>query len=180
MLHHNRVHARASRRAESGETAGTRRVRTKSIALASVAGALLIGVPTVLVGVGSPAGAAVPAPVPTFPDNLNVFPNRDFVSIDGYSEHAGQPATVTVTRSAVGVIGAATGIVSGGDVAFEVNHPGGICWGAGGGPNVTPDIQPHDVVSISFNGVAVGATTVRARKPTPCKRQCRHVAGHRS
>jgi len=161
MLHHNRVHARASRRPESGETARTRRVRTTSIALAGVAGALLIGIPTVLVGVGSPAGAAVPAPVPTFPDNLNVFPNRDFVSIDGYSEHAGQPATVTVTRPGVGVIGAATGIVSGGDVAFEVNHPGGICWGASGGPNVTPDIQPHDVVSISFNGIAVGATTVQ-------------------
>jgi len=162
MLHHHRVNARARRRPETGGTAAsTRRIRTKPIALAGLVGALLIGVPTVLVGVGSPAGAAVPAPVPTFPDNLNVFPNRDFVSIDGYSEHAGQPATITVTRPGVGVVGAATGIVSGGDVAFEVNHPGGICWGAGGGPNITPDILPGDVVSISFNGVAVGATTVQ-------------------
>jgi len=162
MLQHHRVHARASRRLQTGGTAANgRRIRTKPIALAGLVGALLIGVPTVLVGVGSPAGAAVPAPVPTFPDNLNVFPNRDFVSIDGYSDHAGQPATVTVTRPGVGVVGAATGIVSGGDVAFEVNHPGGICWGAGGGPNITPDILPGDVVSISFNGVAVGATTVQ-------------------
>ncbi|HEY5423276.1 MAG TPA: fibronectin type III domain-containing protein [Ilumatobacteraceae bacterium] len=162
MLDHDQENARASRSPEPGDTATTRRIRPKSIALAGIAGALLIGVPTVLVGVGAPAGAAVPAPIPTFPDNLNVFPNRDFVSIDGYSEHAGQPATVTVTRPGVGVVGEAVGIVSGGDVAFEVNHPGGICWGnAPGTPNVTPDIQPYDVVSISFNGVAVGATTVQ-------------------
>src|SRR6476646_6426053 len=159
MLHHKRENARASRHLESGETTGSRRIRTKSIALAGIAGALLIGVPTVLVGVGSPAGAAVPAPVPTFPDNLNVFPNRDFVSIDGYSEHAGQPATITVTRPGVGVVGAATGIVSGGDVAFEVNHPGGICWGEGTGLKVTPDIKAGDVVTLTFGSTQAAATT---------------------
>jgi hypothetical protein len=163
MLHQKRENARASCTPETGEAASTRRVRPKSIALAGVAGALLIGVPTVLVGVGSPAAAVttVPAPVPTFPENLNVFPNRDFVSIDGYADHAGQAATIKVTRGDQ-VVGAAVGTVSGGDVAFEVNHPGGICWGnAPGTPNVTPDILPGDVVSIWFNGVAVGATTVQ-------------------
>jgi hypothetical protein len=163
MLHHDQENARASRRPEPGDTAITRRIRPKSIALAGIAGALLIGVPTVLVGVGSPAGAVTtaPAPVPTFPDNLNVFPNRDFVSIDGYSEHAGQAATIKVTRGGL-VVGAAVGTVSGGDVAFEVNHPGGICWGnAPGTPNVTPDILPGDVVSIWFGDTPAGATTVQ-------------------
>ena len=37
-----------------------------------------------------------------------------------------------------------------GDVAFEVNHPGGICWGNGTSLQVTPDIQPGDVVRITI------------------------------
>ena len=160
MHHHIRKNACPSR-PESGATAAIGGFRGKRIALAGLAGALLVGVPTILVGVAAPAGAAGSAPVPTFPDNLNIFPDRDFVSVDGYSEHAGEMATVTVTRPGTGVVGSATGEVSGGDVAFEVNHPGGICWGANGGIDITPDIIPGDVVSISFKGVAVGATTVQ-------------------
>ena len=104
-----------------------------------------------------PASAAVP----TFPDNLLVFPNRDFVSVAGYAEHAGQTATVNVQRPGVGVVGSASAVVSGGDVAFEINHPGGVCWGNGTGLKVTPDILPGDTVSISFAGVVVGDTTVQ-------------------
>lgn len=52
-------------------------------------------------------------------------------------------------------IGAVNGVVSGGPVAFEVNHPGALCWGAGipaGDPlkAITPDIQTGDKVSFSF------------------------------
>ncbi|NUR80094.1 MAG: hypothetical protein HOQ21_06560, partial [Dermatophilaceae bacterium] len=79
-----------------------------------------------------------------------VFPNRDFVSVEGYSEHAGETALVEVTRPGVGVVGSATGKVSGTDVAFEINHPGGVCWGNGTSLNVTPDIIAGDVVSITF------------------------------
>jgi hypothetical protein len=104
----------------------------------------------------SPASAAG---VPTFPDNLLVFPNRDFVSIEGYSGHAGETATVQITRNG-NVMGSAKGVVSGGDVAFEVNHPGGICWGAGTPLNVTPDIQAGDVASISFPDGSSDSTTV--------------------
>ncbi len=93
-----------------------------------------------------PASAAVPA----FPNNVVVFPNRDFVSLEGYSEHAGETAVVEVTRPGVGVVGSAKGVVSGTDVAFEVNHPGGVCWGNGTGLNVTPDILAGDIVSITF------------------------------
>ena len=93
-----------------------------------------------------PASAAVPA----FPNNVVVFPNRDFVSLEGYAEHAGETAVVEVTRAGVGVVGSAKGVVSGTDVAFEINHPGGVCWGNGTGLNVTPDILAGDVVSITF------------------------------
>jgi len=85
--------------------------------------------------------ATASAAVPTFPDNLLVFPNRDFVSVLGYADHAGETATVTVDRPGVGIVGSATGVVSGGDVAFEVNHPGGVCWGNGTALKVTPDIN---------------------------------------
>ena len=94
----------------------------------------------------SPASSAVP----NFPDNLVVFPDRDFVSVEGFAEHGGETATLEVTRPGSGVIGSAKAVVSGTDVAFEVNHPGGVCWGAGTGLAVTPDIRPGDVVSISF------------------------------
>jgi hypothetical protein len=107
------------------------------------------------------AGAAAAA-VPTFPDNLLVFPNRDFITVEGYQSHVGQTATVEVTRPGVGIVGSAQGVVSGGDVAFEINHPGGYCWGAGVlGMDVTPDIQPGDVASIRFGSVAAGETTVQ-------------------
>jgi hypothetical protein len=99
------------------------------------------------------------AAVPAFPDNVVVFPDRDFVTIEGYQDHIGEQATVTVTRSGT-VMGSAVGTVAEGDVAFEINHPGGYCWGAGGGPAVTPDIRKGDKVSIRFADGTNGDTTV--------------------
>ncbi len=119
--------------------------------------ALVVGVPLVLAAGDSSVGAVTPD-LPVFPDNLVVFPNRDFVTIEGFADHAGETGKVEVTRPGVGVVGSAQGVVSGGDVAFEVNHPGGYCWGAGTGLNVTPDILPGDVVSLSFGGTRVAAT----------------------
>jgi hypothetical protein len=100
------------------------------------------------------------AAVPSFPDNLVVFPDRDFVTIEGYQDHIGQTALVEVTRNG-NVIGSAKGVVQAGDVAFEINHPGGYCWGNDTGVNVTPDIRSGDKVNISFAGVAAGDTTVQ-------------------
>ncbi len=99
---------------------------------------------------------AVFAAVPTFPDNIIVFPDRDFISVEGYEEHAGQTALLELTRPGVGLIGSATAIVATGGVAFEVNHPGGVCWGNGTTLKVTPDILAGDVATIKFGGVAVG------------------------
>ena len=105
------------------------------------------------------------AVVPAFPDNITIFPDRDFVSIDGFAEHAGEQITIEVRRPAVGLVGSAIGTtasaasIAAGNPAIEVNHPGGICWGAGGGLQVTPDIRAGDVVSLKFAGTVVADTT---------------------
>ncbi|MFC5931928.1 hypothetical protein D6T64_02155 [Cryobacterium melibiosiphilum] len=101
------------------------------------------------------------AAVPTFPNNIVVFPDRDFITIEGYQDRIGQTATVEVTRPGTGVIGSAKSVVSEGDVAFEINHPGGVCWGAGTTLGVTPDILPGDVVAVKFGATAAGDTTTQ-------------------
>lgn len=126
--------------------------------MAGIAAVVLVGLPSVLLGGPSGVGALT-ANLPQFPNNIMIFPNRDFITIEGYAEHVGQSAKVEVTRPGVGVVGSAIGVVSGGDVAFEVNHPGGYCWGAGTGLNVTPDIQAGDVVSLTFGATQAAATT---------------------
>ena len=87
-----------------------------------IAGAMGIVSPGAL-GMGVAQGA-----VPSFPDNIVVFPDRELVTIEGYQDHLGETAIVEVKRAGV-VIGSAQSIVGPGDVAFEVNHPGGACWG---------------------------------------------------
>ena len=64
------------------------------------------------------------------------------------------------------VVGAAKGTVSGGDVAFEINHPGGLCWGAGTTVDVTPDIVAGDVVSITFPDGSSDSTTTSTATAT--------------
>ena len=104
-------------------------------------------------------GGAVAA-VPTFPDNLVVFPNRDFISAEGFSAHAGETALVTVTRPGTGVVGSTEVLLGLGDVPFEVNHPGGFCWGNNTALQVTPDIVPGDEVSVEFiDGTTADVTT---------------------
>src|SRR5919112_5252748 len=117
--------------------------------------ALLVGSVAALGAAGAISATAAP---PSFPDNIVVFPDRDFVSIEGYQGHVGETALVEVTRDGK-VIGSAKGVVAEGDVAFEINHPGGVCWGNETGLNVTPDIRPGDKVGISFNGIEAGDTT---------------------
>jgi Fn3 associated/Fibronectin type III domain len=121
-----------------------------------VAGALLVGVAATAAGGAIVAGAAVPV----FPNNIAVFPDRDFITIEGYQSHLGETGLVEVTRDGK-VIGSARGVVAEGDVAFEINHPGGYCWGEGTGLNVTPDIRPGDKATISCGGIDAGDTTVQ-------------------
>ena len=114
----------------------------------------------VLAAAGTTGAFVASAAVPSFPDNLVVFPDRDFITIEGYQDRVGQTATVEVSRDGK-VIGSAKSEVAAGDVAFEINHPGGVCWGNGTDLNVTPDIQPGDEVAIKFDGEVVGDTVVQ-------------------
>jgi hypothetical protein len=141
-------------RHSSNPASGRRSVRRRFVKpiVASVAAGLAT---TATVG-----AMVASAAVPTFPDNLVVFPDRDFLAVEGYQDHVGEIATIEVTRNGQ-VIGSAQSEVAAGDVAFEVNHPGGVCWGAGTGLNVTPDIKPGDVVTIKFAGDPAGDTTVQ-------------------
>ncbi|MEN3301071.1 fibronectin type III domain-containing protein [Pseudonocardia sp.] len=116
--------------------------------------ALVTGVATA----GAVGAIVADAAPPAFPDNIVVFPDRDFITIEGYQNHIGETGLVQITRDG-NVIGSAKGVVEEGDVAFEVNHPGGYCWGAGTGLDVTPDIRPGDKATISFNGIEAGDTT---------------------
>src|SRR6185436_21093101 len=102
-------------------------------------------------------GAFASAAPPNFPDNIVVFPDRDFVTVEGFQNHVNETALLEVVRGDR-VIGSAKAVVAEGDVAFEVNHPGGYCWGAGTDLAVTPDILPGDVVSIKFGQLNAGDT----------------------
>jgi hypothetical protein len=119
------------------------------------AGAALVGGVAALATTGAMVATAAP---PSFPDNIVVFPDRDFVTVEGYQDHIGETATLTVYRGST-AIGSAQSVVGPGDVAFEVNHPGGACWGAGTSLKVTPDIKAGDRVQISFPGLANGGDT---------------------
>jgi len=105
-------------------------------------------------------GAFASAAPPNFPDNIVVFPDRDFVTVEGFQNHVNETALLEVVRGDR-VIGSAKAVVAEGDVAFEVNHPGGYCWGAGTDLQVTPDIQPGDTARISFATEPAGDTTVQ-------------------
>jgi len=121
-----------------------RRALAVWVSIATVAALMVVPAQTVF--------AAVPAD----PDNILIFPDRDFISVAGYENHVGETALLELTRPGVGVIGSATAVVAAGGVAFEINHPGGVCWGNGTALKVTPDIQPGDIAAINFAGVAAG------------------------
>lgn len=78
---------------------------------------------------------------PFLPQEIIVFPERDFTSISGFLPNA--DLLVQVRRS-----GAVSGDAVGRTDAtgfLAVNHPGGVCW-----RNVTPDIVPADVVRVTY------------------------------
>jgi hypothetical protein len=85
--------------------------------------------------------ASVRANQPALKD-VTVFPDRDFISIDGFP--AGTELQVVVRRGAgaTPVVGTARGIVGKAGV-FEINHPGGVCW-----TGQTPNIVAGDMVDV--------------------------------
>src|SRR4051794_9444505 len=88
---------------------------------------------------GAVGASAAP---PAFPNNVVVFPDRDFITIEGYQNHIGEEGLVEITRNGQ-VIGSAIGVVGEGGGAFEVNHPGGGWWGGGPGGERGPRTPPR-------------------------------------
>jgi hypothetical protein len=71
--------------------------------------------------VAAPAMGAISSP-PAFPREVTVFPERDFVVVDGWP--ANQDVLIQVLRNGV-VVGSATGTTDAAGLA-EFNHPGGF------------------------------------------------------
>ena len=101
--------------------------------------------------------AAVSNP-PANGHSIIVFPQRDFVSADGYADddlvvvYVIEPDGTTWSTDPANPISPQGGLV-------EVNHPGGACWFG-----TTPDIRPGDTVQIDIvggpNAGIADATTV--------------------
>ncbi len=113
--------------------------------------------------------AFVAAQLPHFPDDIIVFPDRDYVNVLGFNganpatPYSGKKAQIQVYRSINGintVVGEAFPTISGTNFAFDINHPFGYCWGAGSKYQVTPDVQAGDQVVIKVDGVQIAASTV--------------------
>jgi len=90
-----------------------------------------------------PAAASAFVEPPQMPHVPTVFPDRDFVSAEGYANN--KDMRITVLRNGV-QIGQATGTTDDGGL-IEVNHPGGVCWSG-----TTPNIIAGDKVVIAEAG----------------------------
>jgi large repetitive protein len=129
-------------------TKGGRLGRSRTARLAALGGAVL----TLAI---VPSGASAFVEPPPLPHIFTVFPDRDFVSVEGFAP--GESLSVRVLRNGV-QIGAASGN-AGKDGIFEVNHPGGACW-----IGSTPNIMAQDKVVIAPTGspAEVGEATTAA------------------
>jgi hypothetical protein len=105
------------------EGARARRNRTRAAITTAAAAFTLAAIPAA-------ASAAFVEP-PQMPHAPTVFPDRDFVSAEGYG--GDKAMRVTVLRNGV-KIGEAFGNTDK-DGLIEVNHPGGVCW-SGSTPNI--------------------------------------------
>lgn len=113
----------------------------------TVASVLALGLVTG--GITALPAQAINSDPPTGPGNIEVFPTRDMVAVTGYTAQAGKRATFSLIRDGA-VVGKAVGTVDGTGF-LEVNHDGGICWGAGSDIQVTPDVQAEDEIRVDFS-----------------------------
>lgn len=130
--------------------------------------AVLAALPAALLGGLSAHAQVAPIPTPTLDAHfLTIFPARDFVSMEGYTNLvAGTTLTLEVLRAPAGgglpvVTGHVDGITPDAAGFAEVNHPGGYCWGIvpSLGVAVTPDIRGGDIVQVSGTKLADDPTT---------------------
>ncbi|MGB7924149.1 MAG: Ig-like domain-containing protein [Pyrinomonadaceae bacterium] len=111
---------------------------------------------------------------PVAPHGIFVFPERDFVSVEGYDST--QTVTINVLRKIVTndgtttvisfvTVGAAQNLTPDEEGLVEVNHPGAACW-----EGQTPDIHPGDIVRVTTAaGVAEQTTTADVIGERPVK-----------
>jgi hypothetical protein len=104
------------------------------------------------------AGTAFAA-VPAFPDDTIVFPDRDFVSTDGYDGHQGETATVEVYRPGVGIVGAGPVVGTPVQVVAAAPGPGGT-WSIRLRNKAAPAANPGSVWIASNNGGTAGPFTL--------------------
>ena len=95
----------------------------------------------------------------TSPNNIICFLERDFCTIENFIDQTGKNLLVEVNRNGE-VVGSAIGTVSGNIDAFEINHPGALCWGDGTTLKVTPNIQGGDIITIKSGALLLGDMTM--------------------
>jgi len=134
LSHRTSARTRTAGKPKSVTITSGRSGRSRAGRLAALGGAVLA-----LAAVPAGASAAIVEP-PPLPHIFTVFPDRDFVSVEGYDPN--ESLSVRVLRNGV-QIGAATG-QAGEDGIFEVNHPGGACW-----IGSTPNIMAQDKVVVA-------------------------------
>lgn len=93
-------------------------------------------------------------------NNIISFTFRDIIIIENCIAYTGQSLLVEVVRDGA-VVGSVMGIVSGISGGFEVNHPGGYCWGHGTTLQVTPDIIPGDFITLKSDALMLDSSTIQ-------------------
>jgi hypothetical protein len=127
-----------------------RSTRSGSRRRAGIAGAALAAAAlTTSVLVSAPGASAAPLD----PHAHTLFPDRDFVSLEGYPVTTPAKVLAVSVRRGTLITGMADAPV-GSDGIAEVNHPGGACW------SQVPDLKAGDVVTVD-DGVKVESTTVQ-------------------
>ena len=112
----------------------------------------------------SSATAQVQNP-PLAPVLINVFPSRDFVSAQGYSDLDRVTVSVIHPDGTIRSTDPTQPVVPSGGIV-EVNHPGGACWFG-----TTPDIRAGDVVRIDvLSGPGSGRSDATTVANIRCKR----------
>jgi hypothetical protein len=107
--------------------------------------------------------------VPLFPNNIVAFPERDFITIEGFPDYAGKSLTVEVYRNNA-LVGSAAGVVSGTAIAFEINHPGALCWGDNTPLKVTPNLVYDDVIKVKYGQSLLASSIVQNGAVTTVER----------
>ena len=93
------------------------------------------------------------------PTTSSSSPTATSSPIEGYQDHIGETAPSRSPAAARSSAPRRRG--RGGRRGVRDQPPGGVCWGAGTGLKVTPDIRPGDVVVDQFGAETVGDTTVQ-------------------